>query len=134
MARGRTPLATFTSAPALSVMATEGPDLRMMRFKRARPASSSPHGAALREGRRHQTDPRAMSNPYIGEIRMFGGNFAPSGWALCQGQLMPIAEYGAVLANRHHLRGAGATPSPCPTSGDESRFTREHPRSPTGPL
>lgn len=33
-----------------------------------------------------------MSNPFVGEIRMFGGNFAPAGWALCQGQLMPIAE------------------------------------------
>jgi microcystin-dependent protein len=33
-----------------------------------------------------------MSSPYVGEIRMFGGNFAPAGWALCQGQLMPISE------------------------------------------
>jgi microcystin-dependent protein len=33
-----------------------------------------------------------MSQPYIGEIRMFGGTFAPAGWALCQGQLMPISE------------------------------------------
>ncbi len=33
-----------------------------------------------------------MSNPYVGEIRMFGGNFAPVGWAFCQGQLMPISE------------------------------------------
>src|ERR1700742_432868 len=33
-----------------------------------------------------------MSNPYIGEIRMFGGSFAPVGWALCHGQLMPISE------------------------------------------
>jgi microcystin-dependent protein len=33
-----------------------------------------------------------MSNPYIGEIRMFGGNFAPAGWAFCDGQLMPISE------------------------------------------
>jgi hypothetical protein len=33
-----------------------------------------------------------MSNPYVGEIRMFGGNFAPAGWAFCQGQLMPISE------------------------------------------
>ena len=33
-----------------------------------------------------------MSNPYIGEIRMFGASFAPAGWALCQGQLMPISE------------------------------------------
>jgi microcystin-dependent protein len=33
-----------------------------------------------------------MSEPYIGEIRMFGGNFAPAGWAFCNGQLMPISE------------------------------------------
>lgn len=33
-----------------------------------------------------------MSSPYIGEIRMFGGNFAPAGWAMCQGQLMPISQ------------------------------------------
>src|SRR2546427_8958009 len=33
-----------------------------------------------------------MSSPYVGEIRMFGGNFAPQGWAMCQGQLMPISE------------------------------------------
>ncbi|MEA2621353.1 MAG: hypothetical protein QOH61_263 [Chloroflexota bacterium] len=30
--------------------------------------------------------------PFIGEIRMFGGNFAPAGWAFCDGQLIPIAE------------------------------------------
>lgn len=33
-----------------------------------------------------------MSQPYVGEIRMFGGNFAPSGWMLCEGQLLAIAE------------------------------------------
>ena len=33
-----------------------------------------------------------MSNPYVGEIRLFAGNFAPLGWALCQGQLLSIAE------------------------------------------
>jgi microcystin-dependent protein len=33
-----------------------------------------------------------VSSPYIGEIRMFGGNFAPAGWAFCAGQLMPISE------------------------------------------
>lgn len=30
--------------------------------------------------------------PYVGEIRMFAGNFAPAGWALCNGQTMPISE------------------------------------------
>src|SRR4051794_32176486 len=39
-----------------------------------------------------------MSNPYVGEIRMFGGNFAPAGWALCQGQLMPISENDTLFA------------------------------------
>ena len=33
-----------------------------------------------------------MSSPYVGEIRMFGGNFAPVGWAFCSGQLLPISE------------------------------------------
>ncbi len=32
-----------------------------------------------------------MSNPYVGEIRMFGGNFAPAGWMFCEGQLLPIS-------------------------------------------
>lgn len=34
-----------------------------------------------------------MSEPYVGEIRMFGGNFAPVGWAFCDGSLMPISDY-----------------------------------------
>ena len=33
-----------------------------------------------------------MSEGYVGEIRMFAGNFAPAGWALCQGQLIAISE------------------------------------------
>ena len=33
-----------------------------------------------------------MSDPFVGEIRMFGGNFAPAGWAFCNGALMPISE------------------------------------------
>jgi microcystin-dependent protein len=33
-----------------------------------------------------------MSQPYVGEIRMFGGSFAPAGWAFCNGQTLPISE------------------------------------------
>lgn len=33
-----------------------------------------------------------MANPYVGEIRMFGGNFAPAGWAFCNGATLPISE------------------------------------------
>jgi microcystin-dependent protein len=39
-----------------------------------------------------------MSNPYIGEIRMFGGNYAPNGWAFCNGALLAIAENDALFA------------------------------------
>src|SRR5690348_8884408 len=33
-----------------------------------------------------------MAQPYVGEIRMFAGNFAPEGWMFCEGQLLPISE------------------------------------------
>src|SRR6476646_2257928 len=34
-----------------------------------------------------------MAQPYVGEIRIFAGNFAPAGWMFCDGQLLPIPEY-----------------------------------------
>jgi microcystin-dependent protein len=33
-----------------------------------------------------------VAQPYVGEIRMFAGNFAPNGWMFCSGQLLPISE------------------------------------------
>jgi microcystin-dependent protein len=39
-----------------------------------------------------------MSDPFLGEIRMFGGNFAPLGWALCNGQLLPISQNSALFS------------------------------------
>ncbi|MDX1802431.1 MAG: tail fiber protein [Alcanivorax sp.] len=36
--------------------------------------------------------------PYLGEIRLFGGNFAPSGWAFCNGQQLPVAQYSALFS------------------------------------
>ncbi len=38
-----------------------------------------------------------MSDPYIGEIRIFAGNFAPNGWLLCQGQLVSISDYDTLF-------------------------------------
>ena len=38
-----------------------------------------------------------MSSPYIGEIRMFAGNFAPVGWALCNGAIVPISDNDALF-------------------------------------
>lgn len=39
-----------------------------------------------------------MSDSYLGEIRMFAGNFAPLDWAFCDGSLLPIAQYSALYS------------------------------------
>lgn len=39
-----------------------------------------------------------MVEPYLGEIRMFGGNYAPIGWALCDGRHLQISEYESLFA------------------------------------
>src|SRR5262245_14960827 len=39
-----------------------------------------------------------MSNPFVAEIRIFTGNFAPQGWALCDGQLLPISQNTALFS------------------------------------
>ena len=39
-----------------------------------------------------------MSEPFIAEIRIFAGNFAPQGWAFCNGQLLPIAQNTALFS------------------------------------
>lgn len=39
-----------------------------------------------------------MADPFVGEIRIFCGNFAPRGWAFCQGQVLPIAQNTALFA------------------------------------
>jgi microcystin-dependent protein len=38
-----------------------------------------------------------MSDPFIGEIRMFAGNFAPVNWAFCDGRLLPISEFSTLF-------------------------------------
>lgn len=38
------------------------------------------------------------TEPYIGTIMLFAGNFAPLGWAQCDGQLLPIAQYNALFS------------------------------------
>lgn len=39
-----------------------------------------------------------MANPFLAEIRIFAGNFAPTGWALCDGQLMAISQNTALFS------------------------------------
>lgn len=54
--------------------------------------SSSP--SSFHFSRRMET----MSDPFVGQIQMFGCNFAPSGWANCNGQLLPIAQNTALFS------------------------------------
>jgi microcystin-dependent protein len=39
-----------------------------------------------------------MAEPFLGEIRMFGGDFAPRGWARCHGQLLPISDHAPLFS------------------------------------
>jgi microcystin-dependent protein len=87
-----------------------------------------------------------MANPFVAEIRMFAGNFAPSGWALCNGQLMSISQNTALfsligtyyggngtsnfalpnlqgMAPMHQGNGAGLTPRVIGEVGGESSVT-----------
>ena len=50
-----------------------------------------------------------MSEPYIGEIRMFGGDFAPDGWALCDGRLLAISQYTSLFSLIGTLYGGDGT-------------------------
>lgn len=53
-----------------------------------------------------------MATPFIGEIRIFAGTFAPEGWFYCQGQSLSIAQYQVLYA----VIGNTYTPSPSPTA------------------
>src|SRR5213080_669610 len=39
-----------------------------------------------------------MADPFVAEIRIFGFNFAPTGWAMCNGQLLPISQNTALFS------------------------------------
>ena len=39
-----------------------------------------------------------LAEPFIGEVKMFAGNFAPRGWAKCEGQILPINRYQALFS------------------------------------
>lgn len=87
-----------------------------------------------------------MANPFVAEIRMFCGNFPPRGWALCNGQILPISQNTALFsligtfyggngtsnfalpnlqgkAPMHQGNGAGLTPRSVGETGGESSVT-----------
>jgi microcystin-dependent protein len=39
-----------------------------------------------------------MADPFLGEIRMFAGNFAPVNWMFCEGQILPVSQYTALYS------------------------------------
>jgi microcystin-dependent protein len=51
----------------------------------------------------------AQSEPFIGEIRLFAGNFAQRGWAFCHGQLLPIAQHTALFSILGTIYGGDGT-------------------------
>ena len=48
-----------------------------------------------------------MAQPYVGEIRMFAGNFAPAGWMFCEGQILQISENDTLFQLIGTTYGAG---------------------------
>ena len=72
------------------------------------------------------------STPYVGEIRCFGFNFAPSGWHFCDGALLPISQFD-VLFNLIGTTygGDGQSTSPCQTC--EAVYQSIRGRSPETP-
>ncbi len=56
-----------------------------------------------------------MADPFIGEIRMFAGIFAPRNWAFCNGQLLPIPQNSALFALLYiYMAVTGKQLSACP--------------------
>lgn len=64
----------------------------------ARLAAAVFGGAAAATAARAAGPVPAAFPPQLGEIRIFAGNFAPLGWAFCEGQLLPISQYESLFS------------------------------------
>lgn len=67
-------------------------------FRKPIKSLSSIAGAAVLASGLGISTPALAADPFIAEIVMFGGNFAPRGWAFCEGQLLPIASNSALFS------------------------------------
>jgi len=52
----------------------------------------------LSDLKENNNSPTVSMDPFIGEVILFAGNFAPRGWAFCEGQLLPISQYSALFS------------------------------------
>lgn len=67
-----------------------------------------------------------MSEPFVGEIRMFAGNFAPRGWAFCDGQLLAVSQNDALfLCLARFMAVMVELPLDYPICGDVFPFMQE---------
>ncbi len=75
--------------------------------KRGPPGRRGPPGPKGPQGEQGLTGPRGtvgpqgpqgLNKPFIGEIRLFGGNFAPRDWAFCEGQLLSITQHQSLFS------------------------------------
>jgi microcystin-dependent protein len=55
-----------------------------------------------------------MSDPFVGEIKMFAGNFAPRGWAFCNGQLLAITSNETLYSLIEYRYSQARDPAYCP--------------------
>src|SRR5688572_22480149 len=90
---------TGTKEECLSYIKEVWTDMRPLSLRQKIAASESERydSDIFLEERATRRD-ETMSTTYVGEIKAFGGNFAPSGWALCNGQLLPIEEHEALFS------------------------------------
>jgi microcystin-dependent protein len=66
-----------------------------------------------------------MSSPFLAEIKMFGGNFAPTGYALCNGQLLPITQNTALFSLLGTFYGGdGKSTFALPNLGDSTALSQ----------
>ena len=64
-----------------------------------------------------------MSEPFLGQLMIFAGNFAPKGWATCDGQILSIAQNTALFSILGTTYGGnGRRRSRCPICGVACRF------------
>ena len=71
-----------------------------------------------------------MADPFVAEIRIFPFNFAPKGWAFCDGQLLPISQNTALFSLLGTTYGGdGKSTSRCPTCRAARRCTRARGRA-----
>src|SRR5215204_4267787 len=94
---------TSTSTPGMQPIRPSAPTPRKQRAEASPTRTSSPTCASISSSRcsgsiRPSFRSTSMVDPFVAEIRIFPFNFAPRGWAWCDGQLMPLSQNTALFS------------------------------------